>query len=92
VQIFGAKAPAYTTVDLDAKLALSKISSMFNERTFFQMNVTNLFDVTYVGGFDGTLISQATNGNPITYAQISPPRTADRHDQLRLLIARATRT
>ncbi len=75
VQIFGAKAPAYTTVDLDAKLALSKISSMFNERTFFQMNVTNLFDVTYVGGFDGTLISQATNGNPITYAQISPPRT-----------------
>lgn len=75
LEIFPAKTRAYTVVDLDAKLALDKVASMFNERTFLQLNVTNLFDVNYVGGFDGTSISQQTNGNPITYAQLSPPRT-----------------
>ncbi|WP_062788018.1 TonB-dependent receptor [Novosphingobium capsulatum] len=75
LEIFPAKTRPYTVVDLDAKLALSKVAEMFNERTFLQLNVTNVFDVNYVGGFDGTLLSQATNGNPITYAQLSPPRT-----------------
>ena len=32
-------------------------------------------DETYVGGFSGTLNSQSTTLSPITYAQISPPRT-----------------
>jgi iron complex outermembrane receptor protein len=37
--------------------------------------VINVFDETYVGGFSGTLNSQSTTLSPITYAQISPPRT-----------------
>lgn len=75
LEIFPAKTRPYNVVDLDAKLALDKVAAMFNERTFLQLNVTNLFDVNYVGGFDGTSISQATGTSPITYAQLSPPRT-----------------
>jgi iron complex outermembrane receptor protein len=76
-EIFPAKAPAYTQVDLDAKLSLDKVSPIFNNRTFLQLNVINLFDETYVGGFSGTLNSQSTSTppSPISYAQISPPRT-----------------
>jgi iron complex outermembrane receptor protein len=74
-EIFPAKAPAYTQVDLDAKLSLDKVSPIFNNRTFLQLNVINVFDETYVGGFSGTLNSQSTTLSPITYAQISPPRT-----------------
>lgn len=74
-EIFPAKAPAYTQVDLDAKLSLDKVSPIFNNRTFLQLNVINVFDETYVGGFSGTLNSQSTSTSPISYAQISPPRT-----------------
>jgi iron complex outermembrane receptor protein len=69
------KGARYTQVDLDAKLSLDKVSPIFNNRTFLQLNVINVFDETYVGGFSGTLNSQSTTLSPITYAQISPPRT-----------------
>ncbi|MCW1382956.1 TonB-dependent receptor [Novosphingobium sp. KCTC 2891] len=74
LQIFGAKAPAYTLVDLDAKLSLAPLG--LGDRTYLQLNVTNLFDERYVGGFDGTFISQTGSAtSPITYGQIGAPRT-----------------
>ena len=71
-QIFEAKAPAYTLVDLNAKVNIEGIG----KDTFLQLNVTNLLDKRYVGGFDGTFISQtSSSSSPITYAQLGAPRT-----------------
>ncbi|MEG3165501.1 TonB-dependent receptor [Sphingomonas sp. PB2P19] len=67
VQVYGAKAPAYTLVNLDARVSLKPLG--LNDQTFLQLNVTNLFDKLYVGGFSGT---SATNA--LTYAQIGAPR------------------
>ena len=50
-QVFGAAAPAYTLVDIDARISLDFLG--LNDKTFFQLNVTNLFDKLYVGGFGG---------------------------------------
>ncbi|MBS0481957.1 MAG: TonB-dependent receptor [Proteobacteria bacterium] len=73
-QIFAAKAPAYTLVDLDAKVSLERFG--LGKKTYLQFNVTNLFDQRYVGGFDGTFISQTSSAtSPITYAQLGAPRT-----------------
>lgn len=74
LEIFPAKAKAYTLVDLDARVDLGKYG--LGKQTFLQLNVTNLFDKTYVGGFDGTFISQTSSASsPITFAQIGAPRT-----------------
>ncbi|WP_408588976.1 TonB-dependent receptor [Novosphingobium sp.] len=74
LQIFAAKAKAYTLVDLDAKVDLGKYG--LGKQTFLQLNVTNVFDKTFVGGFDGTFISQTSSASsPITFAQIGVPRT-----------------
>lgn len=74
VKIFDAKAPAYTLVDLDAKISLESIG--LNDKTFLQLNLSNVFDQRYVGGFDGTFISQTSSAtSPITYAQLGAPRT-----------------
>lgn len=67
VQVYGAKAPAYTVVNLDARVSLKPLG--LNDQTFLQLNVTNLFDKLYVGGFSGT---SATNS--LTYAQIGASR------------------
>jgi len=67
VTVFGAKAPAYNVVDLDARFSLAAIG--LNDRTFFQLNVTNLFDKFYVGGFGGTSVNTAA-----TFVQIGSPR------------------
>ncbi|MGB3930285.1 MAG: TonB-dependent receptor, partial [Sphingobium sp.] len=40
------KVPSYTTVDLDARFSLAQWGA---EKTFFQLNVTNLFDEFYFG-------------------------------------------
>lgn len=69
VQIYGAKVPAYTLVDLDARVSLEFVG--LNDKTFFQLNVSNLFDKLYVGGFSGGAI--ATNNIP--NVQIGSPRT-----------------
>src|SRR3546814_9653138 len=52
-QVYGAKVPAYTLVDLDARLPLDWAG--LNDKTFLQLNVSNLFDELYVGGFSGGL-------------------------------------
>lgn len=80
-KIFEATAPAYTLVDFDARLSLEFIG--LNKKTYFQFNVTNLFDKLYVGSFDGG--NQAPTFNAATgaitgytapiFVQIGPPRT-----------------
>ncbi len=75
VEIFPAKAPAYTLVNLDARVKLTMLKGL--EDSYFQLNVYNLFDKFYVGGFGGGL-NQATSGsnfgNP-NFVQIGAPRT-----------------
>lgn len=66
-EVYGAKAPAYTTVDLDARLSLKWAG--FNDRTYLQVNVTNLFDKLYVAGFGGN-----TSQFSIPFAFIGAPR------------------
>lgn len=76
--IFGQTAPAYWLVNLDARVKLGALSPQLN-KTYFQLNIYNLFDKFYVGGFGGGL-SQAINagtgvwGGP-PFVQIGAPRT-----------------
>ena len=80
-QIYGDKAPAYWLVNLDARLKLGWMG--LNDNTYLQLNVYNLFDSFYVGGFGGGLIQSntfnrttglASYGNP-GFVQIGAPRT-----------------
>ena len=80
-QVFGKTAPAYWLVNLDARLNLDKlgITALGMKHTYFQLNVYNLFDKFYVGGFGGGL-SQSINtttgvwGAP-PFVSIGAPRT-----------------
>jgi iron complex outermembrane receptor protein len=54
-EVFGSTAPAYWLVNLDARLNMHFVGL---KETYFQLNVYNLFDKLYVGGFGGGL-SQA---------------------------------
>jgi iron complex outermembrane recepter protein len=65
--VYPAKTPAYTIVDLDARIGLEWAG--LNETTYIQLNVTNLFDKLYVGGFDGQLAD-----NSVPFVQIGAPR------------------
>ena len=66
---YGASAPAYTVVDLDARLNLEFLG--LNKTTYLQLNVQNLFNEFYVGGFSGG----ATTQYSVPFAQIGAPRT-----------------
>jgi iron complex outermembrane receptor protein len=66
-QVYGAKTPAYTTVDLDARMSLKSLTG--NNRTWVQLNITNLFDKLYVSGFGGN-----TSQFSIPFAFVGPPR------------------
>ena len=76
VQIFGAKAPAYWLVNLDARYNLRKLVGL--EKSYFAINVYNLFDELYVGGFTAGL-NQGINSSGVyasaPFAQIGAPRT-----------------
>ena len=65
--VYGAKTPAYTLVDLDVRVPLDWVGA--NEKTWFQFNVTNLFNKRYVGGFTANL-----EANRVPFAQIGAPR------------------
>lgn len=52
VKIYGARIPSYVTVDLDLRFNMGKLIN--NNKTFFQLNVSNLFDEFYVGGLSGS--------------------------------------
>lgn len=67
LEVYGAKTPAYTLVDIDVRVPMEWAG--LNDQTYFQFNVTNVFDKLYVGGFDGTLINTST-----TFVQIGAPR------------------
>ena len=77
--VYPAATPAYTLVDLDARLSLEFLG--LNDKTYFQLNVTNLFDKMYVGGLDGGNQTPTYNGNTLTgytspiFVQMGPPRT-----------------
>jgi iron complex outermembrane recepter protein len=79
--VFPSAAPAYTLVDLDVRLPLGFIG--LNDKSFFQINVSNIFDKLYVGGFNGgnqTPTFNTTTGAITGYAspifvQMGPPRT-----------------
>lgn len=80
-EIFGTSAPAYWLVNLDASINLGFLG--LNDKTRFQLNVYNLFDQFYVGGFGGGLSQSATYnratgvatyGSP-GFVQIGAPRT-----------------
>jgi iron complex outermembrane receptor protein len=77
-KVYDAAAAAYWLVNLDARLNLGYFAEDL-DKTYFQLNVYNLFDETYVGGFGGGL-NQAFNtagtlyGNP-PFVQIGAPRT-----------------
>jgi iron complex outermembrane receptor protein len=78
--IFPAAAPAYNLVNLDARFSLADWGL---EKTYVQLNVYNLFDEFFVGGFSGNLnqtITRANNGTITSYGnpnfvQIGAPRT-----------------
>lgn len=66
--VYGAKTPAYTVVDLDARFSLAALGA--SDRTYLQLNVTNLFDKLYVAGFSGNL-----DNTKVPFAYIGAPRT-----------------
>jgi iron complex outermembrane receptor protein len=75
VEIFPAKAPAYWLVNLDARYKLTMLKGL--EDSYLQLNVYNLFDTFYVGGFGGGLnqsFSGTNYGSP-PFVQIGAPRT-----------------
>ncbi len=63
-----ATVPAYTLVDLDARISLDDVTFLRN--SYFQLNITNVFDKLYVGGFGGNLSETA-----VPFVQIGAPRT-----------------
>jgi len=75
-QVFGATAPAYWLVNLDARLKLDWISPSL-KKTYLQANLYNAFDKLFVGGYTAGLnqsFSGTNYGNP-PFAQIGAPRT-----------------
>ncbi|MEO7691491.1 MAG: TonB-dependent receptor [Sphingomonas sp.] len=74
VQIYGAKIPGYTIVDLDIRFNVGKL--LHSDKTFFQLNVGNVFDQVYIGGLSGSsgfvgLPNRFTVGNAV----IGTPRS-----------------
>ncbi|MDB5675149.1 MAG: TonB-dependent receptor [Sphingomonas bacterium] len=67
-QVYGAKAPAYTQVDLDARVKMGWAG--LNDTTYLQLNVQNLFNTYYVGGFTGGSTIQYN----VPFVQIGSPR------------------
>jgi iron complex outermembrane receptor protein len=81
-EIFPAKAPAYWLVNLDARVNMGAFAADL-DKTYIQLNVYNLFDKLYAGGFggfsnqpvssSGFYSESSTSGIP--FVQIGAPRT-----------------
>ena len=75
VKIFDAKTDAYWLVNLDARYSLESVGL---EKTYFQLNVYNLFDETYVGSYSTGLVQGVSGSGSYSsppFAQIGAPRT-----------------
>ena len=76
--VFSNQVPAYWLVNLDARVKLEPFSPALKQ-TYFQLNVYNLFDKFYVGGFGGglnqALNTASTQYNNPPFVQIGAPRT-----------------
>lgn len=66
---FGAVAPGYTLFDLDARFSLASLGA---PNVYGQLNITNIFDKLYVGGFGGNLSPSSS----APFVQIGAPRAA----------------
>ena len=77
-QLYGSKAPAYWLVNLDARYNLRSWGPGM-DKTYVQLNVYNLFDSTYVGGFGGGLNQSVSTSSGFfgsaPFVQIGAPRT-----------------
>jgi iron complex outermembrane receptor protein len=80
--IYGAVAPGYTLFDLDVRASLRALKADL-DKSYIQLNVSNIFDKFYVGGFGGgltqTINRAAATGVPTGYGnpgfvQIGSPR------------------
>jgi iron complex outermembrane receptor protein len=69
--VYPAATPAYTLVDLDARLPLKFIG--LNDDTYLQFNITNLFDQRYVGGFGGGIQTPTVNAAGVVTGFTAPP-------------------
>jgi len=75
-QVYSATADAYWLVNADVRFNLDRLSPTLKQ-TYLQLNVYNLFDAFYVGGFGGGLsqsLSGASFGSP-PFVQVGAPRT-----------------
>jgi len=68
VPVYGATARGYTLFDLDARFSLASLGA---PNVYGQLNITNLFDEFYVGGFGGNLAPGS-----VPFVQIGAPRAA----------------
>jgi iron complex outermembrane receptor protein len=66
-QVFPRRTPAFNIVDFDVRVPLGWAG--LNDDTYFQLNVTNVFDKLYVGNFSGALL-----GTTAPFVQIGAPR------------------
>ncbi len=67
--LYGATVDGYTLVDLDVRFNLGE--TPWGNDAAIQLNVTNLLDELYVGGFGGNLVSTSS-----PFVQIGAPRAA----------------
>lgn len=74
-EVYGAKAPAYNIIDLDARISLEQFGA---KNTFVQLNVSNLLDeffVGYIAGQNTNLFGQTGAGGSAPFVQVGVPRT-----------------
>lgn len=71
--VYPAKTPSYLLVDLDLRMKLSAIG--LNDKSYVQLNATNVFNEHYVGGFSGTTAITQSLAGTLTNAQVGAPRT-----------------
>jgi len=71
-QVNSATLPSYTTVDLSARMKLA-IAGLKSDKSFIQLNVTNLFNQFYIGGFTSSSTPIGATTIPTVY--LATPRT-----------------
>ncbi|RIX27468.1 TonB-dependent receptor [Sphingomonas edaphi] len=81
-EIFPAKVPAYWLVNMDARLNMGAFAADL-DKTYIQLNVYNLFDKLYAGGFGGfsnqpvssSGFYSESSSSGIPFVQMGAPRT-----------------